>query len=395
MRRVGMGVAAVLLAGVAACAWLLPERFAVNAPWRGMLFGAVPPAERAFLERIQVPPGFSIRVFADGIRNARFLRFTAAGDLLVSSPREGAVFLVARDTDGDGRADAVRPVLEGLYRPHGLDFLGEWLYVAETNAIRRVRFDATTGSAVGPLETVREDLPDGGNHFTRTLRFGPDGWLYVSIGSSCNVCREEDPRRAAIVRYRPDGSGEQVFASGLRNAVGFDWHPTRGALFATDNGRDFLGDDFPPCELNHVEAGGFYGWPYFNGECVPDPDLGEAYTGDLAPCRPPVHGFGAHTAPLGIHFYRGAAFPERYRGAAFVALHGSWNRTRKIGYKVVLVELPAGGPPRESDFILGFELEEDVIGRPVDVLGGPDGALYVSDDYAGAIYRVTYTGGVE
>jgi glucose/arabinose dehydrogenase len=391
MRRRGIGAAVLLVAGVVACTWLLPERYAVNLPWRGMLLGAVPPAERQFLERVRVPPGFSIRIFADGIRNARFLRFTPAGDLLVSSPREGAVFL-ARDRDGDGRADEVRRVLEGLHRPHGLDFLGEWLYVAETNAIRRVRFDAEAGSAVGPLETLRADLPRGGNHWTRTLRFGPDGWMYVSMGSSCNVCEEEDARRAAIVRYRPDGSEEQIFATGLRNAVGFDWDPASGGLFATDNGRDFLGDDFPPCELNRVEAGRFYGWPYFNGACVPDPDLGAGYAGDPGSCTPPVHGFGAHTAPLGIHFYRGTAFPQRYRGAAFVALHGSWNRTRKIGYKVVVVELPDDGPPRESDFVHGFEVDEDVIGRPVDVLGGPDGALYVSDDYAGAIYRVSWSG---
>jgi glucose/arabinose dehydrogenase len=175
--------------------------------------------------------------------------------------------------------------------------------------------------------------------------------------------------------------------------VGFDWNPADGALYATDNGRDLLGDDFPPCELNRIEQGRFYGWPVVNGFGLPDPDFGGQGGERAKTATSPVHGFGAHTAPLGISFYRGSAFPERYRGQAFAALHGSWNLTKKSGYKVVLLEWPAdGGAPLESDFLTGFEVDEDVIGRPVDVRGGADGALYVSDDFAGAIYRVAYTG---
>jgi glucose/arabinose dehydrogenase len=385
-------VLAVLVVGVFACARLLPERYAVNVPVLGTLFGADPPEASELQKRMVLPEGFAIELFAEGLPNARFLRFTRSGDLLVSSPREHAVFLLEPDRDGDGRSDGQRRVLEELHSPHGLDFLGEWLYIGETDAIRRVRFDHERGAAVGELETIVADLPGTGNHWTKTVRFGPDGWMYVSIGSSCNVCIEEDPLRATIVRYRPDGSELQIHATGLRNSVGFDWRPATDELFATDNGRDLLGDDFPPCELNRIVAGGFYGWPFANGAKRIDPDLGAGHEADVARSIAPVHGFVGHTAPLGMTFYRGDAFPARYRGAAFVAQHGSWNRTRKSGYRVVALHWDADDNIEESDFVLGWELDEQVIGRPVDLAEGPDGALYVSDDYAGAVYRVSYRG---
>ena len=376
---------------VLACRTFLPERYAVNVPIRSLILGAKPPPQGEFIRRVKVPEGFSIGIFAQGISNARFMRFSSAGDLLVSSPRESTIFLLERDQNGDGRADGVRPLLQGLDRPHGLDFHGDWLYVAEPGAVRRVHYDALRRKTLGKLETIVSNLPTGGNHWTRSLRFGPDGWMYVSLGSSCNVCIEKDERRAAIVRYRPDGSGEELYATGLRNSVGFDWQPQTGALFATDNGRDHLGDDLPPCELNRIERGGFYGWPFAHGDRVPDPSFGAGHEDRIRASTPPVHAFIAHTAPLGVTFYRGRAFPSRYRGAAFVAQHGSWNRSRKSGYRVVLLEWDeATGAIQESDFVRGFELKEDVIGRPVDVAAGPDGALYISDDYAGAVYRVTY-----
>ena len=190
--------------------------------------------------------------------------------------------------------------------------------------------------------------------------------------------------------HRPDGSGEEIFATGLRNPVGFDWRPETGELYATDNGRDLLGDDFPPCELNRIERGGFYGWPYANGDRVADPDLGAGRERRIASSLSPAHAFRAHNAPLGIHFVRGARAPRDYHGAALVALHGSWNRTRKDGYKVVSLHWRPDGAIEERDFAVGFERDEDVIGRPVDVAEGPDGAFYISDDYAGAIYRVAY-----
>jgi glucose/arabinose dehydrogenase len=393
VRRVLLILAAALGAGVFACSVFWPERLAVNAPVVGTLFGAKPPAETEFEQRMVVPPGFAVSVWAEGIEGARLLKFTPAGDLLVTAPREGAVFLLERDANGDGKSDGTRKLVGDLDRPHGLELDGEWLYVAEEGAIRRVRFDPAARSTSGAVETVLPNLPEGGNHWSKTIALGPDGWLYVSIGSTCNVCIEKDERRAPIARVKPDGSRFEIFARGLRNSVGFDWRPADGALYATDNGRDLLGDDVPPCEFNRIEQGRFYGWPFVNGFGVPDPDFGEK-GGELAKTATnPVHGFGAHTAPLGMTFYRGTAFPERYRGQAFAALHGSWNRTKKSGYKVVLLEWPAGGGEiAESDFLTGFEVDEDVIGRPVDVRDGPDGALYVSDDFAGAIYRVAYTG---
>ncbi len=377
---------------LAACWLLLPERFAVNAPLAHMLFGrgSDPPPEGEFQRRVRVPDGFSIGIYADGLVSPRLLRVTPAGDLLVSTPRTGAIVRLDADADGDGRADGVHTVIDGLNRPHGLDFHGDWLYVAETDAVGRVRFDPETGSANGSFERVVTGLPGGGTHWTRTLHFGPDGWMYVSVGSSCNACEEADPRRAAILRFRPDGSGEEIYATGLRNPVGFAWRPGTDELYATDNGRDLLGDDFPPCELNRVARGGFYGWPYANGDRHPDPNLGRGREARIAESIPPVHGFRAHNSPLGIEFIRGRHLPAAYRGAALVALHGSWNRTRKDGYKVVSLHWNAAGAIDERDFATGFELDEDVIGRPVDVAEGPDGALYISDDYAGAIYRVVY-----
>lgn len=387
---------AVSLAGAAAlasgaCRWILPERFAVNGPMGQMLLGigGDAPTEDTLDRRIELPEGFGIGLFAEDLPNARFLRFTETGDLLVSTTRSGRVVLLRRDADGDGRSDGADTLLEGLDRPQGMDFHDGWLYVAESGAVGRVRFDPSARAVDGDYQRIIHDLPAGGRHYTRTLRFGPDGWMYVSIGSSCNVCQEQDPHRAAIVRYRPDGSGEEIYATGLRNAVGFDWRPATGELFATDNGRDLLGDDVPPDELDRVVQGGFYGWPYAYGDRVPDPELGAGHEDQIRRSIPPAHAFGAHTAPLGIVFARGDRLPPAYRDAAFVALHGSWNRTVKSGYKVVSLHW-RGDAIEERDFAVGFERNEQVMGRPVDVAQGPDGALYVSDDYAGAVYRIAY-----
>jgi glucose/arabinose dehydrogenase len=380
---------AALVALVGGAVLLLLSCVTVNVPLLGP--GAnLPLAE--LRARLELPAGFEIDYFAQGLAGPRLLRFSSAGDLLVSSPSTSSLLLLEPDRDGDGRSDGVRSLLGELNTPHGLDLHDGWLYVAEGGGVRRIRFDEQSGAVSGALEPVVAELPVGGNHWTRTLRFGPDGKLYVSVGSSCNVCEEKDERRAALLRYNADGSGYTRFAWGLRNSVGFDFHPRTGELYATDNGRDLLGDDVPPCELNRVVEGGFYGWPYAYGTRVPDPDLGAGREGEIAQSTPPEHGFGAHTAPLGIAFYRGDAFPEPYRSSAYVAQHGSWNRSKKSGYRVVRLEWDASGRIQESDFAVGFERDEDVIGRPVDVAPGPDGALYVSDDYSGSIYRVRYVG---
>ncbi len=383
-----LAVLAVLgIAGFAACQ-LLPDGYAVNAPIMNTLFGstAEPPADAVVEQRIRAAAGFGVEVYA-AVPQARFLRPTPAGDLLVSVPRQGKVVRLEADRNGDGRADSVTDLLTGLDRPHGLELHDGWLYVAEGSAIFRTRFDAATGTVDDEREVVVTGLPDGGNHWTKTVRIGPDGALYVSVGSSCNVCFEEDERRAAMLRF-PAGGGEgSIHAIGLRNSVGFDWHPTTGALYATDNGRDLLGDDFPPCELNLVVEGGDYGWPVANGDRVIDPDLGAGYEERVKASIPPAHPFAAHNAPLGIAFLR-EPLPGDDRPVALVALHGSWNRSRKDGYEVVSLHFGEDGRIEERDFLWGFLEDDGVIGRPVDVAQGPDGAIYVSDDYAGAIYRV-------
>ena len=382
----------VLILALAAACRLLPERYAINAPLRNLIWGGgVPVASADVLqERLKTPEGFTVRTWASDLPNARFMCFTPAGDLLISQPRQGQVTLLQRDRDGDGKPDGRVVLLSDLDRPHGLDIHDGWLWVAETGAVGRIRFDADSRTTSGQFTRVVTDLPTGGNHWTRTVRVGPDGMLYLSIGSSCNVCIEKDPRRAAIVRYRLDGSGQELYATGLRNAVGFDWRPGTKELYATDNGRDLLGDDFPPDELNRIVEGGFYGWPFANGNRVPDPDFGKGHEAQIAASIPPVHEFRPHNASLGITFVRGKQVPAEFRGAALVALHGSWNRTKKDGYKVVSLHWQPDGEIVERDFLSGFLKNEDVIGRPVDVAEGPDGAFYVSDDYAGAIYRVAF-----
>jgi glucose/arabinose dehydrogenase len=286
-------------------------------------------------------------------------------------------------------------LLSGLDRPHGLALRDGYLYVAEMTSVGRIAFDAASRKTSGTFERVITGLPGGGNHWTRTIGFGPDGFLYVSVGSSCNVCIEEDPRRAAISRYDPATWRGAVFARGLRNSVGFAWRNVDDGkgpapeMIATDNGRDLLGNDFPPCELNRIVEGGFYGWPFANGDRVEDPDFGRGHEREIASSLAPIHGFSAHNAPLGIAFLDAASTPEGYRGAALVALHGSWNRTRKDGYKVVSLHWSADGRIAERDFLTGFLVDDDVSGRPVDIAQGPDGAVYISDDYAGSVFRVT------
>ena len=400
MLRVALGLALgliiVVVTGVAMSILLLPEGLVVKGPILDPLLGRESEAlsEDLIARRIRVVEGFEVTLFADGIENARFMRFSPGGDLVVSQPRAGQLLHVLRDADRDGRSDGQRVLLGGLDRPHGFDFREGQLYIGETGAIARIDFTESgpdTIAVVGEPIRIVEGIPSGGNHWTRTLRFGPDGGLYLHVGSSCNVCEEKDPRRATLLRYEPDGSGEEIYASGLRNSVGFDWRPGTNELFATDNGRDLLGDDYPPCELNRIERGGFYGWPFANGYNRPDPKLGKGHEDRIASAIEPVHGFGAHNAPLGMTFVRHPDAPAAYRGAALVALHGSWNRSELDGYRVVSLHWEANGRIEERDFLSGFEIDDDVIGRPVDVAEGPDGALYISDDHAGAIYRVVHT----
>jgi glucose/arabinose dehydrogenase len=372
----------------------------VSIPWQGLLaerfptlFDA-PGADRRVVEsRLRVPAGYSISLFAADVPDARMLRVTEAGDVLVVSTRRGEVLLLEPDRDGDGSSDGRRVLLDKLDGPNGLDIAAGYLYVAENKRVLRVPFDAATGAVGEARETVIDGLPAGGNHWKKPIRFGPDGLLYLVVGSSCNVCLEDDERRAAMLRYTPAGEFVDIYATGLRNSAGFDWRLADGELYATDNGRDLLGDDFPPCELNLIRAGGFYGWPFANGNRIPDPDLGAGRGDVIASSIPPVFEFRAHNAPLGIVFLRSERHGA-YRGAAIVALHGSWNRTIKDGYKVVSLHWRADGTIEARDFVWGFLQDSNVIGRPAEVAEDAQGNVYISDDYAGAVYRVA-PGGTE
>jgi glucose/arabinose dehydrogenase len=347
------------------------------------------PAPSADLSTIRLPSGFAIDFFAKDLGNARFMTLDPQGTLLVSVPRAGRVIALP-DDNHDGRADAIVPVVENLELPHGLAFLDGRLYVAETGRIVRFDYDPATRRARGAPTVIVPDLPARGIHWTRTIAFGPDRRLYVSVGSSCNSCEERDPRRAAITRYDLEGRSGAPFGTGLRNAVGIAFRPGTPELWATVNGRDWLGDDRPSEYVTRVEEGGFYGWPYCHwilAGSLADPDLG---AGDhCKTARRPSFLYQAHTAPLGLAFYAGSQFPPEYRGDLLVALHGSWNRSVPVGYKVIRVKL-GGATPTAEDFATGWLAGGRSWGRPVDLVVAPDGALLVSDDSLGAVYRISY-----
>jgi glucose/arabinose dehydrogenase len=393
--RIGLALLALIVITVGTRRYWLPEKFAINVPIASLVGPAPVSSADAVIAALRLPKGFTVTRFAAEMTNARFLRVTRRGDVAVSQPREGRVSLLLADANGDGVTDGASVLVGGLDRPHGLALRDGYLYVAEMTAVGRIRFDESTRTVSGSFERVIEGLPSGGNHWTRTIGFGPDGFLYLTVGSSCNVCIENDPRRAAISRYDTATWRGTVFATGLRNSVGFAWRTLgEGAaatheLMATDNGRDLLGNDFPPCELNKVVESGFYGWPFANGNQVADPDFGAGHEREIAASFPPVHSFAAHNAPLGIAFLDAPSTAEGYRGAALVALHGSWNRTSKDGYKVVSLHWDAAGGITQRDFLSGFLENETVIGRPVDIAQAADGSIYISDDLGGSVFKVT------
>ncbi len=358
------------------------------------LFGLVAEAPSASIieQRLVVPEGFSIGKYATGLNKARFLAFTKAGDLLVTQPWQNQITLLSKDKNHDGQHDGERILIDQLNRPQGLGLYQGYLYIAESNAIGRIEFDSKTGELAGSYDRVIKNLPDTGNHWGKSLRIYDDK-LYISIGSSCNACEETDKRRATIMQFNLDGTGEEIFATGLRNSVGMDFTPWDGKLYATDNGRDFLGDEYPICELNQIQQGSFYGWPYINAYGDMDPYNGADKEHLLERAISPVFGFNPHNAPLGITFLQSADLPDEYQRSALVALHGSWNRRKPDGYKVISLHWQNNGAISSQDFVSGFEKDGNVIGRPVDIVEGPDGCAYISDDYAGTIYRVCY--GVE
>jgi glucose/arabinose dehydrogenase len=336
--------------------------------------------------KLQAPPGFAVTVFAAGLKGPRHMALGPDGAIYVAEKDAGRVSRLP-DANRDGVADTVETFVSGVELAHGVEWHEGALYVGATDGI--YRFAAPVKPGAGGEKLV--DLPARDGHYTRTAHLGPDGRLYVTIGSTCNVCIEKDPHRAAMWVYQADGSGGRLFASGLRNTVDFAFHPDTGAIFGVDNGRDQLGDNQPPEELNLIRDGGDYGWPVCHGGDIIDPQFGkpDSCSGKV----PPVLKMQAHSAPLGVQFYTGRQFPAQYRGRLFIAFHGSWNRSEKTGYKVVSVPFRDGkpaGPP--EDFVTGFLADSNVLGRPVGVLQTNDGSLLISDDQGGVIYRVTYTG---
>lgn len=340
------------------------------------------------LDRIQLPPGFAISLYAGGIEGARSLALGPGGVVFVGSRNTGRVWALV-DENGDGVAETVLTVAAGLDTPNGVAYRDGALYVAENSRI--LRYDdilANLRTPPAPV-VVNDSLPRERHHGWKFIAFGPDGKLYVPVGSPGNIAESADPRFAAILRLNPDGSGLEVFASGVRNTVGFDWHPATGELWFTDNGRDWLGDDLPPDELNHAPRPGMhFGYPYYYGDNRPDPEFRNHP--DPAGFTPPARQLGAHVAPLGMRFYTGSLFPAEYRGQIFVAEHGSWNRSAPAGYRVTLVRLQDGRPVSYEVFAQGWLDGVEAWGRPVDVLVMPDGSLLVSDDRSGAVYRITY-----
>ena len=338
---------------------------------------------------ITVPAGFRIERFAENVGGVRALAFAPDGVLVVSVPSRGRVMALP-DRRRDGRASEAVTILADLDRPHGLAFRGGYLYIAETGRIVRYRYRPPALAADEPTVVV-PGLPHGAHHWTRSIIFGADDKLYVAVGSSCDICRERDPRRAAIVRYNADGSGEQLFATGLRNPVGLAFHPTTGALWTTINERDWPGGGAPPDYVTEVRQGAAYGWPHCFAERRTfhrDPTLAD--TKDCQAMTLPTLEFPPHSAPLGLVFYTGAQFPSEYFGNLFVALHGSRPGLPSAGYRIARVRFGDGQARAVEDFSSGWRRGDRVNGRPVDLAVGPDGSLYVSDDHADRIYRVTY-----
>ncbi|MHB9154413.1 MAG: PQQ-dependent sugar dehydrogenase [Endomicrobiales bacterium] len=341
-------------------------------------------------ETIRLPPGFSLEIYAENVPDARSMALGARGTLFVGSREAGKVYAVL-DSNSDGRAEEVLPVAENLDMPNGVAFRNGALYVAE--ATRVLRFDGIEGALHQPPqpEVVNDSFPEQEGHGWKFIAFGPDGFLYVPVGAPCNVCESQDPRFASLMRMKPDGTGLDIFARGIRNTMGFDWHPATRELWFTDNGRDLMGDDVPPDELNRAPAKGLhFGFPYVHGNGVRDPEFGAGRKpGEFVP---PEKELGPHVAALGMRFYTGRMFPARYRGQVFIAEHGSWNRSVPIGYRITLVTFRGKHPVSYTVFAEGWLQGAEAWGRPVDVLVMPDGALLVSDDKAGAIYRITYRG---
>ncbi len=351
------------------------------------------------LDQIKLSPGFTIDLYATGVTNAREMVLGAKGTLFVGSRSAKTVYAIV-DRDHDQKADQVYTIATGLTDPNGVAFRDGALYIAEVSRI--TRYDDIESKLENPPApvVVNKDLPTESHHGQKFIRFGPDGMLYVPVGGPCNVCeRTDDPRFATILRMKPDGTGTEIFASGVRNSVGFDWHPQTRELWFTDNGRDLLGDDIPPDELNHAPRKGMaFGFPYCHAGEVKDPEFGDKHA--CSEFQPPARKLDPHGAAIGMRFYTGRMFPAEYHNQIFIAEHGSWNRSVPIGYRVMVAKLDGSTVTSFTPFAEGWlqgvgttrgnSTSGQAWGRPADVLVMPDGALLVSDDLAGVIYRISY-----
>lgn len=342
------------------------------------------------LDKIKLPEGFKIEVYAEDVTNARSLELSPNGTLFVGTRDKGSVYAL-KDTDGDFKIDKKYTLATGLKMPNGVAFRDGDLYVAEVSRI--IKFENIEANLENPPApvVVYAQYPKDTHHGWKFIDFGPDGKLYVPVGAPCNIC-EPAEIYASITRINPDGTGMEIVQHGIRNTVGFTWHPETKELWFTDNGRDWMGDDKPACELNYAPRENMhFGYPYCHQGDLPDPEFGGKR--DCSEFTAPAQKLGPHTAPLGVEFYTGSMFPAEYKNQILIAEHGSWNRSKKIGYRVMMVTLDENfNATSYKPFAEGWlnESEDDVWGRPVDLEFLPDGSMLVSDDYADAIYRIYY-----
>lgn len=343
------------------------------------------------LQKLQLPEGFSAEIFAVDVPNARQLAIGDKGTVYAGSRQEGKVYALV-DKNGNHKADSIYTIAEDLRQPSGIAYRDGSLYVAAVNRI--LRYDDIGDRLQNPPDPVliTDNYPTDGHHGWKYIAFGPDGNLYVPVGAPCNICNPDDDIYASITRIHPDGSEREIVAHGVRNSVGFNWHPQTQDLWFTDNGRDWMGDDRPPDELNHLlEDGQHFGFPYKHGRDIWDPEFGDEGQEMDATFRPPVQELDPHVAALGMIFYTGDMFPEDYHNQVLIAEHGSWNRSNKIGYRITKVTLQNEEAVSYESFIDGWlQDNESIWGRPVDLLQMSDGSVLISDDHSGTIYRITY-----
>lgn len=348
------------------------------------------------LSSLSLPEGFSIEVYASDVKNARQMALGDEGIVYVGSRGAGVVHAVV-DDNKDGKADRVVKIAEDLNMPSGLTYKDGALYVSEVSKIHKFDNITATYASKPKSEVVVSGLPTDRHHGWKNIDFGPDNWLYVPVGAPCNICETnggekfDNPDYSSILKYNLETGEKKWAAKGVRNSVGFDWHPDSGELWFSDNGRDWMGDDIPPCEINRVsEHGQHFGYPYYHGGTIADPEFGAGKKSE--DYVHPAHNLGAHVAPLGIHFYHGAMFPESYKNRLLVAEHGSWNRSKKSGYRVMMATLEGNEVTAYEPFIEGWlnVADDSAWGRPVALLPMPDGSVLLSDDFADVIYRVSY-----